>query len=54
MNPVLHRYLYGTGLISVDLSKPIEWPDFNAQGVRQVFLAGTLLMDGDCEKRHVR
>jgi hypothetical protein len=39
MNPVLHRVLFGTGLISVDLSKPIEWPDFDAQAVRQVFLA---------------
>jgi hypothetical protein len=39
MNPVLYRVLYGTGLISVDLSKPIEWPDFDAQAVRQVFLA---------------
>jgi hypothetical protein len=39
MNPVLHRILYGTGLISVDPSKPIEWPDFDAKAVRQVFLA---------------
>ena len=39
MNPVLHRVLYGTGLISVDPSKPIDWPDFDAQAVRQVFLA---------------
>ena len=39
MNPVLHRILYGTGLISVDPSTPIEWPDFDAQAVRQVFLA---------------
>jgi hypothetical protein len=39
MNPVLYRVLYGTGLISVDPSKPIEWPDFDAQAVRQVFLA---------------
>jgi hypothetical protein len=39
MNPVLHRILFGTGLISVDPSKPIEWPDFDAHSVRVVFLA---------------
>ena len=39
MNPVLHRILFGTGIISVDPTKPIEWPDFDAQAVRQVFLA---------------
>ena len=39
MNPVLHRILFGTDLIPVDPSKPIEWPDFDAQVVRQVFLA---------------
>jgi hypothetical protein len=33
MNPVLHRVLFGAGLISVDPSKPIEWPDFDAQAV---------------------
>ena len=38
-NPVLHRLLFGTDLISVDPSKPIEWPDFDAPAVRQVFLA---------------
>jgi len=39
MNPVLHRILFGTGIISVDPTKPIEWPDYDAQAVRQVFLA---------------
>jgi hypothetical protein len=39
MNPVLHRVLFGTGLILVDPSKPIEWPDFDGQAVRLVFLA---------------
>ena len=39
MNPVLHRILFGTGIISVDPTKPIEWPDFDASAVRQVFLA---------------
>ena len=39
MNPVLHRDLFGTDLNPVDPSKPIEWPDFDAQAVRQVFLA---------------
>ena len=39
MNPVLHRILFGTGLISVDPSNAIEWPDFDAQAVRVVFLA---------------
>jgi hypothetical protein len=38
-NPVLHRILFGTGLISIDPSKPIEWPEFDAQAVRQVFMA---------------
>ena len=39
MNPVLYRILFGSGIISVDPSKPIEWPDFDASAVRQVFLA---------------
>jgi len=39
MNPVLHRILFGTDLIPVDPSKPIDWPDYDAQAVRQVFLA---------------
>jgi hypothetical protein len=39
MNPVLYRVLFGTGLSSVDPFKPIEWPDYDAQDVRQVFLA---------------
>lgn len=39
MNPVLHRILFGTGVMSVDPSKPIEWPDFDAQAVRKVFSA---------------
>ena len=39
MNPVLHGVLFGTDLIPVDPSKPIEWPDFDAQAVRYVFLA---------------
>jgi hypothetical protein len=39
MNPVLNGVLFGTDLMPVDPSKPIEWPDFDAQAVRQVFLA---------------
>ena len=39
MNPVLYHILFGTGIISVDPTKPIEWPDFDASAVRQVFLA---------------
>ena len=39
MNPVLYRLLVGTDLIPVDPSKPIEWPDYDARAVRQVFLA---------------
>lgn len=37
LNPVLCRMLYGTGHISVDPAKPIEWPEYDAVAVRRVF-----------------
>ncbi|KAL3904874.1 MAG: hypothetical protein SGILL_009900 [Bacillariaceae sp.] len=47
MNPVLSRILFGTGIIAVDSSKPIEWPEFDVGAVRCVFLA--LLQRGSKE-----
>lgn len=38
MNPLLYRILYGTGIISVDPSKPVEWFEFDEVAVRCVFL----------------
>jgi hypothetical protein len=37
MNPVLKLMLYGTGIITVDPYKPIEWAEFEAEAVRLVF-----------------
>jgi hypothetical protein len=37
MNQVLKLCLYGTGIITVDPSKPIEWAEFEAEAVRLVF-----------------
>jgi hypothetical protein len=39
MNPVLHRILFGTGCIPAFTSAPIEWPQYDAETVRLVFLA---------------
>ncbi len=39
MNPVLSRILYGTGSISVDFSRPIEWSEFDSTAVRCVLSA---------------
>jgi hypothetical protein len=37
MNPVLKLMLYGTGIITVNPSRPIEWAEFEAEAVRLVF-----------------
>lgn len=39
LNDVMNLILYGTGHISVDPAKPIEWTDYDAAAVRCVFLA---------------
>lgn len=39
MNPILKKMLYGTGMITVDQSKPIEWPDVDDQVVPVVIRA---------------
>lgn len=39
LNPVLRRILFGTGHITVDPLKPIDWTEFDAGAVRCVFLA---------------
>jgi hypothetical protein len=39
MNPVLYRIMFGTGCITVNTSAPIEWPEYDAEAVRLVFLA---------------
>ena len=36
LNPVLARILFGTGCISVDPSRPIDWTQFDAAAVRTV------------------